>query len=390
MERIWTRLPWGPWRRTRSAWVLHRPWFLCCRISMMSSTRRDFSATLRSCNARSAPGLEGVSYGVLFWSCQGILTILFHLDVVRFEFWLLSFQSQGILTFLFHQDVVRFEFWLLSFQSRLRQVHPPPISLTLTLCKTFKRLVQKRLEFLTENKSWIPANQFGFSRGRSSMDWVSCVVFNRHLTELGVPRRIVYFVNFLTTKRMQQQCTLTILWCTRVTGTLIGGLRVSLQLKPPRGFVSLTCLFRSPNASYALSLRPILVYTTLWWILMVSRSTARNPSNTWGLFWICTSPGRFTSNTLLTALFVRFGVLRALSRVSWGVSSSLLLLFYRGPATCDLLAAHEIVRGVLGMCFSTVWYLHFDYTWFELTISVTRLQDWTWGEGCCRARLGIW
>ena len=108
-----------------------------------------------------------------------------------------------------------------------------PISLTSIHCKTFERLIQKRLEFLAGSKSWIPTNQFGFRRSHSSMDCVSCVVtdilqgfgraegtlalaldlkraFNavlpgvliRQLIELGVPGKIVDFVNFLTKKRM--------------------------------------------------------------------------------------------------------------------------------------------------------------------------------------------
>ena len=122
---------------------------------------------------------------------------------------------------------------LVTFVPKAGTVKFRPISLTSTLCKTFERLVQKRLEFLAENSSWIPANQFGFRRGRSSLDCVSCVVtdvlqgfgraegtlalaldlkgaFNavlpgvlvRRLAGLGVPGRIVNFVNFLTTKRV--------------------------------------------------------------------------------------------------------------------------------------------------------------------------------------------
>ena len=42
-----------------------------------------------------------------------------------------------------------------------------PVSLTSTLCKTLERLVQRRLEFLSEHLEWVPRNQYG-SRGGMS------------------------------------------------------------------------------------------------------------------------------------------------------------------------------------------------------------------------------
>ena len=150
----------------------------------------------------------------------------------------LSERSKEFLLSLFNHmfSVSRFPpSWgdsLVSFVPKADTDKYRPISLTSTFCKTFERLIQKRLEFLAESNSWILRSQFGFRRGRSSMDCVSCVVtdilqgfgqsegtlalaldrkgvFNavlpgvlvRQLIELGVPGRIINFVNFLTTRR---------------------------------------------------------------------------------------------------------------------------------------------------------------------------------------------
>ena len=124
-------------------------------------TVREFSAALGSCNSRSAPGLDGVGYGVL-------------LD--------LSERARELLLSLFNRMFSTSRFppsWrdtLVSFVPKAGTDKFRPISLTSTLCETFERLVQKRLEFLAENSSWVPANQFGFRRGCSSLDCVSCVV----------------------------------------------------------------------------------------------------------------------------------------------------------------------------------------------------------------------
>ena len=105
--------------------------------------------------------------------------------------------------------------------------------LTSTLFKTFERMVQRRLEFLVKRNRWLPTNQFGFRRGRSSMDFVASVVadvlqgfshaevtlalsldlkgaFNavlpgvllRQFADLDAPGRIINFINFFTTRRM--------------------------------------------------------------------------------------------------------------------------------------------------------------------------------------------
>ena len=65
---------------------------------------------------------------------------------------------------------------LVTFLPKPGSINFRPILLTSTLCKTFERMVQKRLEFLVEKNRWVPANQFGFRRGRSSMDCVASVV----------------------------------------------------------------------------------------------------------------------------------------------------------------------------------------------------------------------
>ena len=116
---------------------------------------REFSAALSSYNVRSAPGLDGVGYGALLGlseRCKEFLLSLYNrmLSVSRFP------PSWG--------DT------LVSFVPKAGTGKFRPISLTSTFCKTFERLIQRRLEFLAESNSWIPRSQFGFRRGRSSMD----------------------------------------------------------------------------------------------------------------------------------------------------------------------------------------------------------------------------
>ena len=112
---------------------------------------REFSAALSSCNRRSAPGLDGVGYGALLG---------------------LSERSREFLLSLFNHmfSVSRFPpSWgdtSVSFVPRAGTDKFRPISLTSTFCKTFERLIQKRLEFLAESNSWMPRCQFGFRRGR--------------------------------------------------------------------------------------------------------------------------------------------------------------------------------------------------------------------------------
>lgn len=107
-----------------------------------------------------------------------------------------------------------------------------PISLTSNVCKLFERLIQRRLEQFVEAADAIPRFQFGFRRGRSSLDCVATLVtdvhlgfakgehtfasaldikgaFNnvsplpiyRRLIELDAPSRITNFVSFLVSSR---------------------------------------------------------------------------------------------------------------------------------------------------------------------------------------------
>ena len=122
---------------------------------------RGFSAALSSCNVRFASSFDGVGYGALLG---------------------LSERSKEFLLSLFNRmfSVSRFPpsggDTLVSFVPKAGTEKFRPISLTSTFCKTFERLMQKRLDFLAESNSRIPRSQFGFRRGRSSMDCVSCVV----------------------------------------------------------------------------------------------------------------------------------------------------------------------------------------------------------------------
>ena len=115
---------------------------------------REFSVALSSCS-------NGVGYGALLG---------------------LSERSKEFLLSLYNRmfSVSRFPpSWgdtLVSFVPKAGTDKFRPISLTSTFCKTFGKLIQKRLEFLAESDSWIPKSQFVFRRGRSSMDCVSCVV----------------------------------------------------------------------------------------------------------------------------------------------------------------------------------------------------------------------
>lgn len=51
-----------------------------------------------------------------------------------------------------------------------------PISLVPCLTKLFERIVNRRMEVLSESEGWLPDFQFGFRRGRSAIDAVSFLV----------------------------------------------------------------------------------------------------------------------------------------------------------------------------------------------------------------------
>ena len=62
-----------------------------------------------------------------------------------------------------------------------------PISLAPTLCKLFERLMQRRIEHMAKNGDWIPHNQYGFRRGRSSLDCVILFIFHLRLLNRFLP-----------------------------------------------------------------------------------------------------------------------------------------------------------------------------------------------------------
>ena len=138
-------------------------------------TGRELSAALSSCNSRSAPSLDGVGYGILLG---------------------LSERARELLLSLFNRMFSTSRFppsWrdtLVSFVPKAGIDKFRPISLTSTVCKIFERLVQKRLEFLAENSSCIPANQFSFRRGDPL--WIAFLVWSLMFFRGLVGRRALW------------------------------------------------------------------------------------------------------------------------------------------------------------------------------------------------------
>ena len=351
----------------------------------------EFSTALESCNVRSAPGLDGIGYGVprgMSERARGFVFSLFSRMFVESRFphsW-----RDTLVTYLPKPGSAKFR----------------PISLTSTLCKTFERMLQKRLEFLMERDRCIPANQFGFRRGRSSMDCVGSVVadvlqgfgrakstlalaldlkgaFNavlpgvvlRQLSELDVPGRIINFVNFLTTKRMlhfshedtsPRLCGVGVpqggvlspilfsIHLRRVNKILLAEVRAAMYadhlllyfrhsdrqqalLHLERAMGSLAPWLRSLGLSISIPKCQMCLFTrarrdfsgvvleadgvrlhccdTLKYLGVV-----RDARVTW------LQHVKYVASRALRAV----GLLRVLSRVSWGVTPSLLLLVYRG------------------------------------------------------------
>ena len=95
----------------------------------------EFSVALGSFNVRSAPGLDGIGYEVL----RGMLE-----------------RARGFVFSLFNRMSAESRFppsWcdtLVTFLPKPGFTKFRPISLASTLCKTFEKMAQKRLEFLVE------------------------------------------------------------------------------------------------------------------------------------------------------------------------------------------------------------------------------------------------
>ena len=121
---------------------------------------REFSAALASCGARTSSGLDGFEYRVV----RG-------LSSSSLEFLLAVYNRM-------FRDSSYPESWrniLVVFISKTGTGKFRPISLTSALCKLFERLVQRRVEHMAEHRDWISSNQYGFRRGRSSLDCVAAV-----------------------------------------------------------------------------------------------------------------------------------------------------------------------------------------------------------------------
>lgn len=179
-------------------------------------TMTEFKVALDSCNLKSSPGLDGISYKM----------IKNFPNVIQEEF-------LDIFNEMFEAGTYP-ESWrdtLVKFIPKGGGGHRP-ISLTSCVTKLFERLIQGRLEYLAETLGWVPDFQFGFRRGRSSLDAVALLVtdiyrafgerknlmalaldikgaFNsirpgkviEELITLDAPTRIINFVGFLISAR---------------------------------------------------------------------------------------------------------------------------------------------------------------------------------------------
>ena len=180
-------------------------------------SHREFSAALASCGVRTSPGLYVIEYRVV----KGLSSFS--------QEFLLALFNRMFLVSLFPGS------WrdsLVVFIPKAGSGKFRPISLTSTLCKLFERLVQRRVEHLAEFGDWVPLNQYGLRRGRSSLDCVAAVVCDilsglgsgessyalaldlkracnavlpaelfRQLCDLRLPGRLLNFISFLTAKR---------------------------------------------------------------------------------------------------------------------------------------------------------------------------------------------
>lgn len=176
----------------------------------------EFRVALDSSNVRSAPGLDSISYEI-------------------FKRFPSSLKEAFLSTFneMFHAGT-----YPDSWRDTLVRFIPKgtggyrPISLTSCLAKIMERMVSARLEVLAETEHWLPDFQFGFRRGRSSLDAVALLVtevygafsrgeslvalaldikgaFNsirpnkiiQELIQLDTPSRLINFVSFMISQR---------------------------------------------------------------------------------------------------------------------------------------------------------------------------------------------
>ena len=99
---------------------------------------QEFTAALGSCNVLSAPSLNGISYGTLL----GFLDRSSSLQVFLLSLFNAMFRESSFPP--------AWRDTLVSFIPEPGSSDFRPISFTSAVCKTFERLIHKRLEYLTE------------------------------------------------------------------------------------------------------------------------------------------------------------------------------------------------------------------------------------------------
>lgn len=176
----------------------------------------EFETALKASNLKSSPGMDSVTYSIISKLPQKTREIL------------LNIFNEMFMTSCYPE----------SWRDTLIRFIPKgggdyrPISLTSCVTKLFERMVQARLEHLSESNQWIPDFQFGFRRGRSSNSAAAvlvsdiCRAFGRgesllalaldikgafnsiipqrviqELMKVEAPPRIINFIGFLFSRR---------------------------------------------------------------------------------------------------------------------------------------------------------------------------------------------
>ncbi|XP_051167219.1 uncharacterized protein LOC127285311 [Leptopilina boulardi] len=176
----------------------------------------EFQSALEISNSKSAPGMDSITFDIIKRLPANVKK--FYLQLFNKMFYLGNFPES------WRDTLVRF---IPKGGGGFR-----PISLTSCFSKLFERLVNRRLEHLSESRDWLPCFQFGFRRGRSAVDAVSCLVSDiyrsfgekknmvalaldikgafsciypdkiiQEMIDLDVPGRLINFVSFLITKK---------------------------------------------------------------------------------------------------------------------------------------------------------------------------------------------